>query len=116
MATGTIKNNGWKLLWTNPNPTASFAAQDVLVDLSNVNLVAIQYRNSTSNAAIDLTTIAKVGDKGNASVFNWSLNFRSYEIFSNKVTFTGATYYNAVAQSGTQNNALLIPIRIYSVP
>lgn len=35
MATGTIKSTGWKLLWTNPNPSVAFPAQTISLDLSN---------------------------------------------------------------------------------
>lgn len=47
MATGTIKNNNWKLVWTNSTPTASQAEQDVSVDLSAYSeLLFIFNRNS----------------------------------------------------------------------
>lgn len=43
MATGTIKTNNWKLLWTNPNPSADFVAQTIPLDLSGYEEVKIEY-------------------------------------------------------------------------
>lgn len=60
MATGTIPNK-LDLVWTNPSPTSTFAAQTVSIDLSKYSFVWIQFSvNSTGTNPNSFTALFPV--------------------------------------------------------
>lgn len=51
------------LLWTNPNPSSSFSAQTVSLDLSRYDAVMVVHRYGTSTSRLN-SVIVPVGDTG----------------------------------------------------
>lgn len=115
MATGTITNN-IDLLWTNPNPTASFAAQNISLDLSKYRFIEIE-------AQYVPITRARVG--GETSALQWFggssdprygtiANTRRFQAFSSYVSFAdNSMVYTGIAT--TVSNTSNIPLKIYGI-
>lgn len=115
MATGTIKND-IVLLWTNPNPTASFAEQDINLDLSDYRFIEI-------TALYVPVTRVEVG--GGASAMQWFVgststtmgtiaNARRVYAYSNKVHFmNNEQVYTGSASTVVNTNT--IPLKIYGI-
>lgn len=101
MATGTINSNS-VLLWTNPNPSASFAAQKISLDLSNYSFVFVVSSGSV---------LVKVGAGSAWIVSNVSPNLR---VRSVAASATGVTF-GAGYQGSTQDNTNNIPTQIYGI-
>lgn len=102
------------LLWTNPNPTATFAAQTVTVDLSGYTAVLIKTLNDrTSNTPQYHTELVFVGDSSvcyssNANTTAYQYK-RQADVTTSGVTFGGG-FRNTSAGSG-----YAIPQNIYGV-
>lgn len=103
------------LLWSNPNPTAAFAAQKVELDLSEYAGVLISgsdnSKKESGSAYKDTTCYIKKNETkmGLGSVYDTN-NYASGRIVSvdeNGVTFT--------ANTSDANNSKLVPIEIYGV-
>lgn len=58
MATGTIPMNHSTLLWTNPNPTSSFAAQTIDVSCEGFAALVIQYYAYAGNSGVSDAVIS----------------------------------------------------------
>ena len=105
-------------LWTNPNPTASFAAQTVSLDLSGYDFVAIVTRYGPSDSESGqwgrAVTILKVGwptskmlcYRGDEAV---SMGHRCATVSSTGVSF--AVGY----ENSTQSTTRAIPTHIYGI-
>lgn len=115
MATGTITNN-IDLLWTNPNPTASFAAQNISLDLSKYRFIEVE-------AQYVPITRARVG--GEVSALQWVggssdprygavSNARRFQAFSSYVSFAD-NYMVYTGITATVSNASTIPLKIYGI-
>lgn len=114
MASGTVKK-GFKLLWTNPSPTASFAAQAVPVDLTGYDFLAVEVIFNLSNPVLFPVCLyaASVTDfymPVNAQSSNNSgARQGSYSSVQKKITFSSASY------NGSTNNNYVIPLYIWGV-
>lgn len=102
---------GMKLLWTNPSPSASFAAQTVNIDLSGYLGVVCVFCVSTSGGAntsvfgpMNIQTVALM------RIGQISLTDRSFTPTETGVQFTIANDH----QGGTRAD-WLIPVRIYGI-
>lgn len=100
-----------KLLWTNPNPTSSFAAQTISLDLSDYDEVEIEAKQLASGSIIQLCRVG-IGKQtkclfrdGNANNFYT----RTFIVSASSVQF-GDAYYNA-----TLTNTDCVPTAIYGI-
>lgn len=63
MATGTIKSTGWKLLWTNQNPSGNFGAQTVSLDLSSYSELRMVISQDSASENYVYDTIMDIDSK-----------------------------------------------------
>lgn len=113
MASGTIKNNNWKSLWTNPDPSATFTAQTIqTTGLSNYRFVAIIVIAGTNVASTKV---------GTAIIFPF-INGRTVSIYgalfgsSSQRDCVLASDSIAIGNRQDNNNAYLIPTEVYGLP
>ena len=117
------------LLWTNPAPTSTFAAQNVALDLSDCKFVLIEYSQDygfiTSTVMFPVPTITP---SPGYSAYNVYMNLHwvssQFTIFQRRCEITAAgiafedatefTAYNTSASTSTNNN-LGIPKRIWGI-
>lgn len=115
-AAKSIKESLSTLLWTNPSPTSSFGAQDVLLDLSDYDFVEIYTYGVIGGYTKALvgggrTTLIYVA--GTPAAANGTVsNMRPVTASSTGVHFgdCGSVYTGSAV---TTNNANLIPYKIY---
>jgi hypothetical protein len=117
MASGTIKNNGAVLLWTNTTQTSNFAAQTIPLDLSKYRFVVVFTPSGTGTGAI-----AEVGGASSQLAHISSSTNTALGTVSNVRTFTATTSGvqfgdNTSAYVGARNtqNANCIPMKIYGI-
>lgn len=115
-----------ELLWTNPNPSSSFAAQTVALDLSPYKSICIDYRVATTGTERHTYAFYSVGDnitipttsQGYPTVIaaaygkttEMSSIARNISIATNGITF-GSGYASTL---GASNNYAL-PSKIYGI-
>lgn len=100
-------------LWTNPSPTATFAAQKIELDLSNCAGVIIKTKNATNQNYINSTFVEmdssfRIGAAYNGG--NSSVN-RLATVDSTGVTFAVGRYWNSSSGQIT-NSTYVIPTEI----
>ena len=102
------------LLWENSNPTATFAAKTVPLDLTDYAGVIIEFNQSNASTTLYSRTYVKRSDTFNiAGNYGADSTFaRNVSINDNEVAISNA--YPAGSNS-TPNNNILIPYRIYGV-
>ena len=115
MATGTIKND-IVLLWTNPDPTASFAAQIISLDLSDYRFIEITAKY------VPVTRVEVGGEESVMQFFVGSsdttygtiANLRRVTAYSNRVQFAdNQQVYTGSAITTVNTNT--IPLKIYGI-
>lgn len=96
------------LLWTNPNPSASFAAQTVSLDLSEYSCVLISVMDGTN-----LTTLfAPIDNKkyiANLVINNGQFRWRSF------VSSVSGITVEEGKQADTTYNNIMIPYQIFGI-
>lgn len=103
------------LVWENPNPTSSFAAQTIDVDLTDYDWFAIETRWSTSSALVIPLCIYKVDETRHIISLSNDASNRTggrqftYSIADQSLAFEGG-YYNEAS-----SNVNVIPIAIYGI-
>lgn len=104
------------LLWTNPSPTATFGAQTVIsnTDLTIYDEIEIYYAGNTGYP--DCVHVVKQPANTNSYIFGSSnsLTARNVVITGTSLSFGSGIRY-AYAGNGTDDNAQLIPQKIYGV-
>lgn len=103
-----------KLIWTNPNPTATFAAQTVSIDLSGYDAVMVLARTFTStdaNVAL-VSAFTLIGEYGYLELTSPVSNNTGARRFN--VTSSGIDFERCGYNGGAQNN-YLVPQRIYGI-
>lgn len=104
------------LLWTNPSPTAAFGAQTVIsnTDLTIYDEIEIYYAGNTGYP--DCVHVVKQPANTNSYIFGSSnsLTARNVVITGNSLFFGKGIRY-AYAGNGSDDNAQLIPQKIYGV-
>lgn len=109
-----------KLLWSNPSPTADFAAQTISLDLSGYDEIEIEASHAPS-----LNTYCKVKVGNDAYMYASELSgsgtgyvqnvARKCTVGSSEIVF-GSGYYNYGSNSSaTVANSKLIPVYIYGI-
>ena len=118
-----IKESSMDLLWENPDPTSSFAAQTVSIDLSSYDSILIFFRMATTTTYGDYSTsvigsgetnFSAIGDLSAAAIP--MIRQRHYTPTSTGVTFGSS--YQKVATDGAApsvNNTVSIPYRIWGI-
>lgn len=111
------------LLWTNPNPTANFAAQTVSIPgLSSYEFLLIEYKLSNNND--EYTDRIRIGHTGRLFSFGWQDASGSVPVFySRKYTTTtsGVKFERGLSKSanstaaGSSSNNVNIPLFIYGI-
>ena len=102
------------LIWSNPNPTASFAGQTISINLSAYRFVRIRYRLTASVGREIMETYCN-GVAASVSGFTSATSqFYSRDLYpkSGGVDFGNANKY--ITGSG-QDNTALVPISIYGI-
>lgn len=103
------------LLWTNPSPTASFAAQTVSLDLSGYDEVEIVSVRSTTSTIYGCDTIKKQYSPGSVSVLGNAANVQPV-YRSVQVSDTGVTFTTGYLSGNTGNNAVwAVPVAIFGI-
>ena len=106
-------------LWENPNPTSSFASQNITLSSDDYDMLLLVYRrsyvDSYSSCSIALKGNSLFMDQANASSVGANALSRTCAYLSS----TSYSFSDAVAASGTTaftvNNDLLIPVAIYGI-
>lgn len=111
--TGTISTvyGGFSmtLVWTNPNPSSSFALQQTLsIDLSGYKAVAIYFGYSTASQGDRFGGLFPIGFPDNMIMYAYTGSSEANRTMSS-ITSSGITF-----DSGTNANNI-IPLRIYGV-
>ena len=114
-----------ELLWENPSPTSSFAAQTVSLDLSEYSKIIIEFNSDTPSGVRDIQTIINpvvVGKGGVAIRFGGvqdkylgNIHFRYYQTTNSSITFDNSYYQGWTGTTTTLNNNFVIPYRIYGI-
>lgn len=122
----SIKPVSMDLVWTNPDPEATFATQVKELDLSQYKFVLVLYRYSTSGGLYK-SEIVPVGGMGQLVLFTHvnsvSAQTESPYIFNRdvSVTKTGIQFYGCVLRLtnnstyATLQNNNVIPIEVYGI-
>lgn len=106
--------SGIELLWTNPNPLSSFAAQTITVDLSDYSFVHILLKLDNSGGA---SALSQISPKGLRIIASWAGNSNRYRVYTatdNGVNFEAAYIVTAFG-SQTQDNGYVVPYQIYGI-
>lgn len=109
----------YTLLWTNPNPTSSFSAQTISLDLSKYDSVYVVSRASTSVNMVDSffaspeknqEQIWEVVDKNDDYI-----GARRLTMTNSGVTFSEGVSYALLSTKGGTDNTRCIPTKIYGI-
>lgn len=101
-------------LWTNSNPTSSFAGQSIPLDLSKYELLLIIFRWSSSDPGT-LTSITKVDKSGQVMALYDEKIYRSFNTSTSGVTFNDARASSSATGSMSVSNTKCIPQVIYGI-
>ena len=115
MASGTIKNREWRLLWTNSTPTSSFASQTVQLGGTFTELkIVFVLNNGTS---IRGAAFFMDADGETWRIYSNNSNFqyaRGMSCAGSALAILDATKYSTYGNSNaTTDNSGIIPLRIY---
>jgi len=110
----------WKLVWTNPAPDASFAAQTLSIDLSGCSWVKILFRREPTNVLISDIVEAPIDGSTQFMAFgqtdmNGHLGRRIVDYASaSEIKFQAGNVYNSYGSAATSSTAIFIPYQIYA--
>ena len=110
-------NSRLGLLWKNPNPSNSFASQNIQVDKSYKLYVIIFGSDAGSNYVGHTEMRNNTGDIGTLQDINASKNViqvRSVVVTNDGFTF-GDGYYSSIGESVNLDNNRNIPYAIYGI-
>jgi hypothetical protein len=117
MATGTIEFPGWDLLWTNPNPDASFPNQNISVDLSSYRFAGIAFKGGGIQIA-EIGVYSTYCYQGYMNNNNGTVLIRGFTAFGSQVNFYDnhqITFTWGGSTSHTTRQDLGQPLRIYGI-
>lgn len=115
----------WDLLWTNPSPSANFAAQDITISgLSAYKAVMVVFRRGTGNES----EVSEITLMGRETIKNYVYNLntnsayllqREYSVNvngDNKISF-GNAYQRIITSSSAASvsTQVVIPVRVYGI-
>ena len=109
------------LLWTNPNPTSSFGAQTIPLDLSEYPYFFVMYKSVTTATRVLSQFVVRgidwtmfIGSPSGASPTYIQLQSRSIDSDVNGVTFSNGYHGYTSGYSNNDPNAC-VPVYIYGV-
>lgn len=102
------------LLWTNPNPSSSFSAQTIPIDLSDYSLIIISHYTNNAVGFDTAQVIQQIIPKADGQSFliagmNYYQRRKVSAISNSGITFNSGQY---IAQ---ENNTVCIPQKIYGI-
>ena len=103
------------LLWSNPSPTSSFAAQTININLNAYGWFAVRVKFSTSTPR-DLPLFIFPVDETGKTIF--SVAGDTNRVGSRSITYDMANMTLAISggyYNGSANNNSVIPLEIYGV-
>ena len=103
------------LLWTNPNPTSSFAAQTVALDLSEYKAICIETKLEAESSIVAAFFIPVDGNRCTMSVLYNSRGVRHATATVSGVIFTKGLYASSGSATLADKNTAAIPQRIYGI-
>ena len=109
------------LLWTNPSPTANFAAQTVSLDLSGYEGVLVEFYATVSTQKLCAREYVKKGESyigsGVKSTYNASGNLETNSLYTRGILHVDDNGIEfSVGMNGTSTaNQVMIPTKIYGV-
>ena len=106
-----IASENLKLLWENPDPTQTFAAQTISLSKDDYDFLLWIVRNSTSDN-YDYSNISKKSDSSILSMCTW--DGKSVYRSVTRSTDTSFLVDNCL-YAGSQSNDLCIPLAIYGI-
>ena len=110
-----LTNRGMELLWENASPTSEFGNTRINIDLSGFDFVDVEFRAVTTTSYMSIfrnrvgSTTNCVSDNNGGKIVS-----RLVISYSDRVIFQKGYIYNTYG-AYTENNAVLIPVRIYGI-
>lgn len=113
MASGTIKQPGWKLLWQNTSPQATFGPQSIPVDGSYRLYCIIAHTDASATQ-----TVEAIAPNGKAVLLNFYHGYNKNGASRDVSWVNGGGFHfdNCYYGSTSANNAILIPYQIWGIP
>ena len=103
------------LLWTNPNPTASFSATTISMDLSDYDLFLVYTKDYTTTTDVTPTLICK-GQITTVLMSVWYNTGREYTFTDSGINIgNGWAYLNLADSTKTYSGVRVIPYKIYGI-
>lgn len=112
----TALNNGliqMDLLWTNPNPSASFSPQTISLDLSEYDMVMVSAYAAGPGA--DSFAFSFIGRNGHLFGQANTRHYRNFYVSASGVAFEAGYSADANVGVASVNNATQIPQNIYGI-
>lgn len=113
---GGSSSGGLTLLWTNPSPTASFAAQSVSIDLNDFSYYGVILKFQNTQDVYSPIYIYPVNELLNFAMIIYGGNSNrtgdrrfAYSISNRAISFNAANY------NGSANNAYCVPYQIFGI-
>ena len=110
-----LTNRGMELLWENASPTSEFGNTRINIDLSGFDFVDVEFRAVTTTGYMSIfrnrvgSTTNCVSDNNGGKIVS-----RLVISYSDRVIFEEGYIYNTYG-AYIENNAVLIPVRIYGI-
>ena len=104
------------LLWTNPAPTASFAAQTVSLDLSQYDLVYIKSKRKNDNSGYYGSNFVLIDgiQYSMVNIYGGLIEYRGFTPSESGIVFTNGSLYSTYA-TGSTNDSYMVPYQIYGI-
>ena len=109
----------YTLLWTNPNPTSSFSAQTISLDLSKYDAVEVVAKGWHADPYV-IFFGARVGEGAEIMTYGGidyavELNTRKFTLSSTGVAFQSGYKTALNSTTGSVSNSHCIPTKIYGI-
>ena len=116
---GTVSFDLMTKLWENPDPTSTFASQNITLSSDDYDMLLLVYNISTSNYA-QKSCICEKGKNIILDLASHSSNGatscrRDITFISATVLAVGANYRSVGASTSTTENQMVIPVTVYGI-
>jgi hypothetical protein len=108
-----IASENLRLLWENPTPTDSFAAQSITLSSGDYDFLLIVYRETISST----TYKSDIVSKGSNGILEFNVTSGSFYNDTRTFTYTSDTVlaFAAATVNGSSNNSAVVPLAIYGI-